>query len=421
MGKSKKAGGKALRGATTVGHTGMSMRLRLLALTLAATLLLSGCWSRKELNTLGFVSAVALDKEGDDQVRVTIEMVKPMALGGEQGRTSEKAYYTMESTGQTTFDAVRNVLKRSTKRPFWQHNRFILICEELAREGIWKHLDVFMRDGETRLNAFVLISRGVAAGQLVQVEFDADAIPSEGGFGLITTSQEGLSKQVMTDLNHMMQKLESDGIEMAAPAVTLFDKGSGEPTQVGNVTREGARLGPEIVSTAVFKGDKLVGWLDDVEGRGLLWVLGKTRSGIITVDAPGVAGAKIGLEMLKSTTDLEVTFIDGQVVASVDIEVDASLGDSQVELNPSESQDQWYELERRLEEAVKGEVSAAVAKAKELGSDVLGFGAALKRQDSRAWLLIKDSWDQYFKDSILQVNVKGKLRHTGRSLRTIKF
>lgn len=415
----KESGRKTLGGAITVKHTGT--RLRTLALILAITLLLPGCWSRKELNTLGFVSAVGLDTGDDGQIRLTIEIVKPMALGGEQGRTSEKAYYIMESTGQTIFDAVRNVLKRSTRRPFWQHNRFILIGESLAREGIGKHLDFFLRDGETRLNAFVLVARGTPAGQMIQVEFDADAIPSEGGFGLITLTQAGLSKLVTTDLNHMLQNLESDGIEVTAPGVRLFDRKSGQPTQVGDVTREGARLAPEIDATAVFKGDKLVGWLDDVEGRGLLWISGKARSGIIAVDAPGAPGAKVGLEMLKSTTDLEVTFVDGQVIASVDIEVEAALGDSQVELDPSKSPQQWDELERLLEEAVKGEVSAAVARAKDLGSDVLGFGASLKRSDCPAWMRTKDSWDRYFQDSVLQVKVKGTIRHSGRTLRTIRF
>ncbi len=292
-------------------------------LLVALVFTLSGCWSSRELGELAFVSAVGIDRGDDGELRVTLEMAKPMAIGGEGGRTTEKAYWIAESTGQTVFDAMRNVLKRSTRRPFWQHNRFIPMGESVAREGIGPYLDFFWRDGETRTNAFLLIARGAPAGQLIQVEFDADAIPAEGAFGLVALTRQALSKAAPSNLLQVLMALEMKGVEPTTAAVNLYDRRSGQPTEVGNILREGARITAELDSTAVFKGDRLVGWLNDVEGRGLLWATGKARSGIVVIDAPGAQEAKIALEILRSESKMEVEFVDGRAEASIKIEVTA--------------------------------------------------------------------------------------------------
>lgn len=389
-------------------------------LLVALVFTLSGCWSSRELGELAFVSAVGIDRGDDGELRVTLEMAKPMAIGGEGGRTTEKAYWIAESTGQTVFDAMRNVLKRSTRRPFWQHNRFILMGESVAREGIGPYLDFFWRDGETRTNAFLLIARGAPAGQLIQVEFDADAIPAEGAFGLVALTRQALSKAAPSNLLQVLMALEMKGVEPTTAAVNLYDRRSGQPTEVGNILREGARITAELDSTAVFKGDRLVGWLNDVEGRGLLWATGKARSGIVVIDAPGAQEAKIALEILRSESKMEVEFVDGRAEASIKIEVTAAMGESQVELDPAQA-DLWRALELLLEEAVAGEITTAVSKAKELGSDIFGFGAALRLSDHKSWEGIADSWDTFFLDTAVQVNVKAKLEHSGGMLRTVRF
>ncbi len=389
-------------------------------LLVALVFTLSGCWSSRELGELAFVSAVGIDRGDDGELRVTLEMAKPMAIGGEGGRTTEKAYWIAESTGQTVFDAMRNVLKRSTRRPFWQHNRFILMGESVAREGIGPYLDFFWRDGETRTNAFLLIARGAPAGQLIQVEFDADAIPAEGAFGLVALTRQALSKAAPSNLLQVLMALEMKGVEPTTAAVNLYDRRSGQPTEVGNILREGARITAELDSTAVFKGDRLVGWLNDVEGRGLLWATGKARSGIVVIDAPGAQGAKIALEILRSESKMEVEFVDGRAEASIKIEVTAAMGESQVELDPAQA-DLWRALELLLEEAIAGEITTAVSKAKELGSDIFGFGAALRLSDHKSWEGIADSWDTFFLDTAVQVNVKAKLKHSGGMLQTVRF
>lgn len=390
-------------------------------LALSMCFCLSGCWSRRELNTLGFVTAVALDQGENEEVRVTVEMVKTIAVAGEQARTWEKAYWVVESAGRTIFEAVRNTLDRSTRRAYWAHSRVIMIGEDLARQGIGPFLDFFLRDGETRDNTFLLIARGIPAGQLIQAEFDADAIPAEGGYNLITLAKQGLSRVSPRSLLRIAQMLENPGIEPTTAGVSLYDRGSGLPTQMGSEIREEARFAPQVDSTAVFKGDKLVGWLDKVEGRGFAWVTGEISSGIVVVDVPGVPGAKASIEILRAARDLKVKMVDGEAQIYIKIKTTGALGESEVSPGLMDPHENWDALKSAFEQAVAGEIMAAVSKAKELNSDIFGFGAALRRSDHKTWTKVKDSWESVFRNAVVRVEVETSLEHSARALRSLRY
>lgn len=63
------------------------MRRKFLVLILISTLLISGCWDRREINDLALVVASAIDLEGKQTV-FTAQIANPVALipgqGGEE-------------------------------------------------------------------------------------------------------------------------------------------------------------------------------------------------------------------------------------------------------------------------------------------------------------------------------------------------
>ena len=99
---------------------------------------LSGCWSRREIETLGFVMAMGIDKAQEEgKLQLTMLVAKPFALGGgEKSNPQEAAVWIFSSTGDTVFEAIRNGNSQSPRRLFFAHNRWVLFGEELAREGI---------------------------------------------------------------------------------------------------------------------------------------------------------------------------------------------------------------------------------------------------------------------------------------------
>ncbi|HEX3012265.1 MAG TPA: Ger(x)C family spore germination protein, partial [Syntrophomonadaceae bacterium] len=70
---------------------------------------LSGCWDAEEINELGFVLSVAIDK-AEDGYKVTAQIAKPETYsktpsGSGGGSQKEKPFWLVSATGKSIFEA----------------------------------------------------------------------------------------------------------------------------------------------------------------------------------------------------------------------------------------------------------------------------------------------------------------------------
>ncbi|HHV62287.1 MAG TPA: Ger(x)C family spore germination protein [Firmicutes bacterium] len=398
--------------------------LKIVVLVLLIGITMTGCWNRREIETLGFVMAVGIDqaREGG-KIQLTVHVAKPFAVGGGadgKGTMEEKPFWVVSSTGYTVFEAVRNFLSQSPRRLFWGHNRFILIGEEFARKGVQDVLDTFVRDGEPRQRAWVVVAKGARASDLLQAEFELERMPSQAAMGIIQGSRTGLSTIGKSMLIDFIQKLEGEGIDPIATRAEIVPRPQKFDIR-GELKREKIGASARITGAAVFKDDKLVGWLNKPETRGFNWVMGKVRSGIIVIKKPGEEDRFIGLEILRAKGGFKPEIKDGRVSVTVRVEAEANVGDIQGFLDPLKSPGVWASMERRMATVIRNEVMAAVAKAQELDSDIFGFGAELNRRNPKKWAELKDRWDEEFPHVDVQVEVKAKLRRSGLVIRSTRI
>jgi len=403
--------------------------LLLLVVCCLSTSLLAGCWNRRELETLGFITSVGLDQAVEtDKIQLTAHITKPFAMVGTSASAAvdEKPYWTEISTGYTTFEAVRNLLSKTTRRPNWSHNRVIIFGEELARQGIRDSLDVFDRDGETRRLTNIFVVKGRRASEMLEAQYGMERLPEEGCCGIMLVAEAGLSTVVPTNLNEFAIMLETPGLEPTAarteliPLVADAEQRAQEDVR-SNVKRDTLAMTVRITGAAAFKGDRLVGWLNKPETRGLNWVKGDVRSGIIVVMAPEEGAKYIGLEILRAGSKITPQVKDGRPSVKVEIEAQANLGDVRGSLTIPNNQGLWAELERRMATVIRHEVQAALAKAqKEFNSDIFGFGAAFYRDLPREWQKLAADWDEEFPRLPVEIVVETTLFQPGRIMRTIR-
>ena len=404
--------------------------LRIVAIILLAVIMITmtGCWDRREIETLGFVMAVGIDQAREEgKVQLTVHIAKPFAMGGGQagggggGAMQEKPFWVVSSTGYTVFEAVRNFLSQSPRRLFWAHNRFILIGEEFARKGVRDVLDWFARDGETRKRAWIVVAKGAKAADMLQVEFELERMPSEAAMGIIQSSRTGLSTIGESMLIDFLEELEGEGIDPIATRAEIIPRTREEPDIRGELKREKVGSSARITGAAVFKDDRLVGWLNKPETRGFNWVMGRVRSGIIVIKKPGEEERFIGLEIMRAKSGFKSEIKNGRVSVTVKVEAEANAGDIQGFLDPLKSPEVWASMERRMATVIRNEVMSAVAKAQELDSDIFGFGAELNRRNPEKWAELKDRWDEEFPRVDVQVEVKAKLRRSGLVIRSTRI
>lgn len=360
------------------------------------TLLICGCWSRKELETLAFVTTVGIDKaEEPGKIEVTLQMVDTTKIrppGGGGGGGEEKPVLNMKKTGLTLFEAIRKFNYESTRRPFFPHCQAVIYGEEIAREGVGKYIDFIDRDPELRRNLYVLVAKGEASKIL------EGQPPLEYTVGVsinrVLDKYSTTSQIIPIDLQEFIERLMSKTTAPVAPIVLV--------NKEKNIS---------VTGTAVFKEDKMVGELTPRETRGLLWVLNKAKGGIIAIQLPH-ANENISIEVINSQCKIIPEIKDNKLKVTVEIREEGNLG----ELNSPHdfaNEKGWDNIEKLTAGVIHGEVLAAFKKAQEFNADIFGFGEAFYRKYPAVWREIKDDWDKHFANLELTIKVESNIRESG--------
>lgn len=380
------------------------IRTRMAALALLLLVLLTGCWNRREMETLGFALATGIDwDEQGEMFEVTVQLAKPQALSKEApgggGVAGQPAYWVFTARGRTVFEAVRNITKVAPRKVWWGHNQVLVLSESVARRGVLPALDFTVRDGETRRLFWVLITPGKARA-ILSLEPRSARI---GALGLL----ELIRARGATSTSATV-KMHDFTIMLSAPMAAT--------TGVVKAAERGPGTGPsadyDLEGAAVFAKDRLIGYLDDVETRGMLWVQGKVKSAIITVPCQGEPNELVGLEVVHASARIEPRLENGRPAVTVVIGEEANLGDKTCRARV-ETPEGFSRLETAQREKIKSEVDAALRRARDLGADVFGFGVRIQQEMPAVWRRVEKDWDRQFRTLPVDLRIEAKVRRQG--------
>ncbi len=378
----------------------------------------SGCWNRVELDRRAIVAGFGVDKAGEKgKLKVTVQIVKPgeIKAGPQQGGSPE-AVGVYTGTGYTFFDSLRNLAMVTGKKLFLSEAKILVVGEDLARDGIGKVTDMYERDPEPSTRNFLLIAKGEAK-EILETEMGLEKI---WAYGIANTvkSIRAHGKAPDIEIADFLETLESKTTAPVATAVQVVskEKEEGEGKGEAKAGEDKGVLPKEIKvsGTAVFRHYKLTGWLDEKETRGLLWVTGKIKSGIIVVPAPGAEDKLVALEIIRAKADVKPEMTDGDLIMSVEVEEEGNLGEEQPDSVDIAKPGVLEELEKRKKAVIEEEIIAAVAKARELNADIFGFGEAVHRKYPGEWKQMEANWDEIFPTLEVNLAVDAKIRRTGK-------
>ena len=162
-----------------------------------------------------------------------------------------------------------------------------------------------------------------------------------------------------------------------------------------------------------------MGWLDKTQTRGLQWVKGKVRSGIIVIEQPEAEDKLASIEILRASSTVIPKMTEGSPSILIKVGALGNLGETQEFFDPMESQETWISMERRMAEVIRYEIQAALDIAKyEFNSDIFGFGAEISRKYPKEWRALKDKWDEEFPKLDVEIEVETSLRRSGLTRRS---
>ncbi len=369
-------------------------------LCISLTFNLTGCWSQRELNDYAVVVGVGIDKDEETgNILLTAQIAKPgkLAKDSKGSGSNEKAYWNISDTGETIFSTVREYTHESSRRLYWQHNKIIIFCREIAEDGVLNCIDYFVRDHETRTAAEIFVSDTDKASDILDVKPELEKIPSIDIDKLIKVQQLN-SETYSINLLTFIQRLMSKTTASVAPLI--------------KITGEGEEQKISVSGTAVFKKDKLVGKLNKPETRGLLWVDDKVKSGIVVVDCPGGDG-KVDLEIMKASSTVTPEIENGNITIKIKIKEKSNLGSQSCTEDLATSK-MLEALEEKLASAIRDEITASVEKAQALNADIFGFGEAVHRKYRNQWKDLESKWDEIFPSIQVEIKVDAEIYGTGK-------
>ncbi|GHI01097.1 Ger(x)C family spore germination protein [Neobacillus kokaensis] len=374
--------------------------------------MLTGCWSRTELNELAITVALGIDQSGD-QFKVSAQVVNPGEVASQKGGSGNSPVATYTATGETVYEAIRKMTTKVPRKIYGAHLRLLVIGEELASgKGIGKALDLLSRDPELRTDFYIVVAKETTAEQVLKIlSIPLERIPANKIFQSLETSEKAWAATAGVTIDELISDLVSKGHQPLLTGIQIFgDPKSGESTE--SLQRSSTEPVLTFADMAAFKQDKLIGWLNERESKGANYITNKVHSTIVSI--PCTRDGMLGIEVVRSKTKVSGSVKNGVPKMNVSVQAEANVGEvecSEVDLS---KKDTIAELESKTEEDIKRKIEAAITKAQaDFKTDIFGFGEVIHREDPKYWNQYKMKWNEEFVELPVKVDVDIKIRRSG--------
>jgi germination protein, Ger(x)C family len=389
---------------------GPRYRVYIAVLLLMMPVFLAGCWDRRELNRISIVSGLGWDIDPQTgQITFTVQSIIPSQIksdtdsgqaGQQQGANSLRTVQMDQDTGASLYDAITRLTQHMSRFPFYEHTAVYVFGRDAVQLGINQFIDVQARNPDARPTALIVVSAEKNASDIMRIPDGMDNIQSFGLANEIKLSAR-LSKYPAVTLLDFQKRFLSATTAPIAPVVGIVE----ETNQQGEKVKK-----LRVMGTAVFKGDRMVGQLNERESSGLLWAIDKINIGFLTIPDGN-------LEIVRAKSKIIPELQGDQVKITIDINLQSDLivYKGHEEINSTLIQ----ELEEEGVNEVESQVMAAVDKAFTLDADVFGFGEAVHRSYRKEWQDMKPKWDDIFPGTIVVVKVKNHINEIGEIKQTL--
>lgn len=357
-------------------------------------LTLTGCWNYREIESMSIVSGIAIDKgENGYKYHMTFQYVN--LTGGSEKSAAKPAL--AETDGDTIFDSVRNLILQSQKKFYFSDCKIIIFNYQLASEGITPILDWFIRDSEPRITIDLLVSQEEKASDILKQKEGSSDISAFSINKMIENSPKFVGKSPDVAIYQAENMINGKGVSLVVPAIRM--------KQTGDDSK------PEMSGTAVFKEDKLIGFLNDAESQYMLFVQGKLNGGVI-ITSVNSEQKNTALEIIDTKTSVSYEMTDGQPYMKIKIKVDSAL-DEENSSDAEAGNIHLEEIEQSAGKTIETGVIDIIKKVQtEYNSDIFGFGKTIYQNNPKTWNELEPKWEDIFPNLQFQVSADVKIKNT---------
>lgn len=182
-----------------------------------------------------------------------------------------------------------------------------------------------------------------------------------------------------------------------------------------NVIADGKET--KLAGAGVIKGEtgKLVGFMDESELEGMVWLSGKGRGGVLKTYEPNT-NKLISYEIKSMKSKIKANVKDEQISFNVKIEATGRYAEAFSANSEKLREGVVIEDEKLLQKHVIDMLQTTVKKMQEeLHVEVAEFGTNLHIQHPEVWRKVKKDWDEKFSQIPVTYEVKLNIEGYGAS------
>lgn len=361
--------------------------------------ILSGCYNYRELNDISIVTAVSIDYDEEEKIFKTITQVINPIKQQDASSSGEPPFVTYKSDAKSIEEARIKVIRDSPKEFYTSQMQILILSESIVNNHLAEVLDLFTRAPDIRSEFKIMVAQDNKALEGITIETIFDSLSSSN----ILDSLEAQSKKEGLTLDLTLNDLTSMYLnpyeEMAFPSLIVegsINKGEKEE----NVTTTVAKATTKIGTTAIFKDNKLLGFLNEDESKVVSLIKGELTNTIINMDyKDGI----VVLEPIRIKVGQKANLKDNTVTISIKgfarvDEIDANF--NLKSLKEVENLEKYFNeyIEKYIEDNFEGI-------RKKYNSDIFGFRDLYYKTDHKYF---KKYYDDWYEDAFPSLEIKAK-------------
>lgn len=357
--------------------------------------LCTACWDYREVDQMTIVAGLAVDKTFNGDYLLTFEAVD---LQGVQSDKPVKSVL-IESQGETLMDAIRNTISKDFPKLYFGHTTVVILSREIAEDGVLKIVDFLFRDAEPRLNINLYVSEEKTANEIMKYKPSMSEILSVELTNILD-EQKNLAKALLVPAYKFVNAVAEEGVSAVLPSLCIVDNVDGKTVK--------------LCGTAIFKGDKLQGFISDEETYALSFILDEVKGGVIVTNIESETEEKaLSLEIMESSTNIKPVYSDNKLSVEVNIDTKTFLNENMSTKSFGDKQSR-EEVKKNAEDQLKDRIERLIEKMqKGYGADVFGFGNSVYKNIPKLWKEKWEEWDIIFRDLDVTVNINIEIEHIG--------
>lgn len=383
----------------------MNRRILCFFAVLAALMTCVSCVGQRQLNQLAIVTAVGIENgQKPGTVRLSVQIIRPSDARGQTGAPSGgtgQPIYSALAEGETIFDAIRNLGRFVSRRVYWAHNFLIVLKEDYARNGIEDMVDFFTRNHELRMNTRVAVTSDSPA-EIISTVTGLEVVPGQAVDNLFRNNKI-VGQAPSSDMKNLEEAYLSRSSEPVLARLALLSRGisNKKPKEHGSLKQV------DLMGAAAFKEGKMVGWLTPEETRGLLFFTEKLETGIEVVACPN-NGNKLSLEFRDARLKVKPSYRNQRPEFRITLRTKADVVESGC---GTELANIRSDIERALEEQLKGKIEALLRKAqRQYHSDIVKLADVFRNKFPEEWSKVGNRWSSAFTEAQVEVAVYANVK-----------